>query len=159
MKGFFDIKLKKFLEWVNAGVLFLMFVIVIFQISARTLFTIPVSWTDDACRSTYIAMVFIGASLAMREGTHISVDAVVQLLPWGGKRLFRIIGALIMIPFLVTFIIGAFDNVVTYWNSVISTLGWLRRGYQYLVTAISGCLMLIYNLLNIYDDIRTSVKK
>ena len=159
MKSFFDKKLKNFLEWVNAGVLCIMFIVVALQISARTIFTIPVSWTDDLCRSTYITMVFIGASLAMRDaGAHISVDVVIQFLPVGGKRLFRILGALLMIPFLIVFIIGAFDNVVTYWNSVVSTLGWLRRGHLYLITASSGCLMLIYNFLNLYDDIRTPVK-
>jgi TRAP-type C4-dicarboxylate transport system permease small subunit len=153
--NFFFNKLKWILEWVNGVVLFIMFAVVVIQISARTIFTVPVSWTDDLCRATYIMMVFLGASLAMRdEGAHISVDIAVQFLSAGGKKIFRIIGALVMIPFLIVFIIGAFDNTTTYWGSVVSTLGWLRRGHLYGITAISGCLMLIYNLLNLYDDIR-----
>jgi TRAP-type C4-dicarboxylate transport system permease small subunit len=155
MKSFFDSRLKPILEWVNAGILFMMFAVVLLQISARTIFAIPVSWTDDLCRSTYIFMVFLGASLAMRDqGAHIAVDIAIQFLSEKGKRIFRIIGALVMVPFLIVFIIGAFDNVVTYWGSVVSTLGWLRRGHLYGITAISGCLMLIYNGLNLYDDIR-----
>jgi TRAP-type C4-dicarboxylate transport system permease small subunit len=158
MNLFFE-KLKRILEWLNACVLFLMFAIIILQISARTIFLVSVSWTDDLARATYRTMVFLGASLAIRDsGAHISVDIFVQFLSKRGKTIFRIIAALVIIPFFVTFIIGAFENVVTYWGSIVPTIGWLGWGHLYAVIAVSGCLMFIYNLLNLSDDIRSLVK-
>jgi TRAP-type C4-dicarboxylate transport system permease small subunit len=95
----------------------------------------------------------------MRDsGAHISVDIAVQFLSERGKKILRIIGAFVMIPFLVTFLMGAFENVVTYWGSIVPTIGWLGWGHLYGIIAFSGCLMIVYNLLNMYDDMRSLVK-
>jgi TRAP-type C4-dicarboxylate transport system permease small subunit len=63
-----------------------------------------------------------------------------------------------MIPFIVVMVLGAAENVRRYWNSVISTVGWLKVGHLYLSVAVSGLLMIFYIGLNLFDDIRNRTK-
>jgi TRAP-type C4-dicarboxylate transport system permease small subunit len=145
---------KKTIEYFNAILLFVIFAILIIEIVCRGILRVPISWTDELSRSIYIVLVFLGASAALRDRSHITVDILTQLLPERVKRIFRIISFLVMIPFIVVMVWGAAENVRRYWNSVISTVGWFKVGHLYLAVALSGVLMIFYIILNLVDDIR-----
>ncbi|MDR1932288.1 MAG: TRAP transporter small permease [Spirochaetales bacterium] len=150
--------MKRIIEYVNAALLFIIFAIMLIEIACRGILSIPVSWTDELARSVYIVLVFLGSSLALRDRSHITVDILTQIIPAGAKRIFRIVSSIMMIPFIVTLVIGASENVMRYWTSVISTVGWLKIGHLYLSVAISGILMIFYLVLNLYDDIKNTPK-
>jgi TRAP-type C4-dicarboxylate transport system permease small subunit len=149
---------KRIIEYITAVLLFVIFATLIIEMLCRGVLRVPVSWTDELARSVYIVLVFLGASAALRDRAHITVDIVTQLLPETGKRIFRIISSFAMIPFIVVMIIGAAENVRRYWNSVVSTVGWLKVGHLYLTVVISGVLMIFYIVLNLIDDIRNRTK-
>ena len=69
---------------VNGG-LFLLTLALVFvagtQISLRVLFDLPLSWTEEVARYTFIWWVFFGAIIAFREGRHLGIDALVNLFP------------------------------------------------------------------------------
>jgi TRAP-type C4-dicarboxylate transport system permease small subunit len=134
--------------------LFSILFIIVLAIVCRGILHIPVSFTDELSRSVYIIMVFLGASVALRDRSHVTVDIVTNIVPEKVKRILRIVSAILTIPFIVAMTIGATEDVMRYWTSVISTVGWLKVGYLYLGVAISGVLMIFYIILNLIDDIR-----
>lgn len=80
--------IKKLDEWLarlESGALILaLFLMVLFaslQILLRNLFNTGLPWSDLLLRQLVLWVGFLGASLAAREGRHISIDVLPQFLP------------------------------------------------------------------------------
>jgi len=146
--------MKRIIEWVNAILLFMIFAIISAEILFRGVLRIPIAWTDELSRSVYIVLVFLGASTALRDRSHITVDILTKVLPESAKRVLRIISSLLMFPFIVVMVLGAVENIPRFWTIAIATVRWLKMGYLYLVVVVSGVLMMFYIVLNTIDDIR-----
>ena len=151
--------MKRIIEWINAILLFMIFAIIVMEILFRGVLRIPISWTDELSRSVYIIMVFLGASLALRDRSHITVDIVIRLIPESAKLVLRIISSLLMFPFIVFMVLGAVESMRRFWTIAIATVRWLTMGHLYLIVVISGVLMIFYIALNMIDDIRSIKKK
>ncbi|MBA4391866.1 MAG: TRAP transporter small permease [Syntrophus sp. (in: bacteria)] len=61
------------------------------QIMLRNLFSTGIAWGDALVRSLVLWTGFIGATIAAREGQHISIDVVSRWLSPKGKRVIAII--------------------------------------------------------------------
>lgn len=51
------------------------------QVMSRFVLYFPVPWSEEAMRVLFMWATFIGASLAVRRGAHLSVTALVNALP------------------------------------------------------------------------------
>jgi len=51
------------------------------QVLSRFVFHIPVPWSEEAMRVLFIWATFLGASLAVKHGAHLSVKALLLVLP------------------------------------------------------------------------------
>jgi TRAP-type C4-dicarboxylate transport system permease small subunit len=153
-------RVKRFFEGINGIFQFIIYGTIVLQIVCRNFLRVPVSWTDDWSRVVYMCLVFLGATLALRdEGAHISVDIVIMLLPQRAKQVMKIISCIAMLPIIVVYTIGAFQGMVLYWNSVVNTVKWLTRGELYLYMAVCGCFMFILVIWNTVDAIRIFIQK
>jgi C4-dicarboxylate transporter DctQ subunit len=79
------------LEVVCVSFLLVLSVLVILaDISSRVVLGTSVSWAPELARYAIIWMVFIGGSIAARQGAHISIDVALEVLPskLGRKVLF-----------------------------------------------------------------------
>lgn len=61
------------------------------QIILRNLFSTGIAWGDALVRSLVLWTGFIGATIAAREGQHISIDVVSRWISPKGKRVVAII--------------------------------------------------------------------
>jgi len=72
------------------GMLFVLTLLLVFvtgtQISLRVFFDMPLSWTEEVARYTFIWWVFFGAIIGLRESRHLGIDALVNTFP---KKLLR----------------------------------------------------------------------
>jgi C4-dicarboxylate transporter DctQ subunit len=62
-----------------------MILIAFLQIVLRNLFATGLTWGDPLVRNFVLWVGFIGAAIATREGKHISIDVVSQLVPSRGR--------------------------------------------------------------------------
>jgi C4-dicarboxylate transporter, DctQ subunit len=78
-----DLKRKAdILEDVAVSLLVATTVIVLFiQIISRYVFDHSFAWTEELARFSFIWMVYLSSSLAVREGTHVRVTAQFLILP------------------------------------------------------------------------------
>lgn len=68
----------------------LLMVPVCLQIFARFFTFIPrYIWTEEMARFCFIWVIMIGASIAVRDGTHFTVDVLPQVKTKRGEALFR----------------------------------------------------------------------
>ncbi len=144
--------MKKHLDNLNGFLLAIMFLITLWQIVAR-FFPGTTVWSEELARFVFVWIVFLGAGTLMRDEEHIRIGVISERLGATGRLVFRILCALLVIPFLFILTWGAYLNMLHQWNTFAPTVGWLRLGYVYLALVISGILMLFYLLRNLYQDL------
>jgi TRAP-type C4-dicarboxylate transport system permease small subunit len=62
------------------------------QVFTRFIIRDPLSWTEEAARYLYVYVVFLGASAAVSDRSHVAIDFLVLRLP----RLGRLVVALLV---------------------------------------------------------------
>jgi TRAP-type C4-dicarboxylate transport system permease small subunit len=150
---------KNFLEKLNALVLLCMFCVIVLTVTFREILEIAVSWSADLAQLTFILLVFIGATAVMEDEGHIKINTVVERLSEKGQRVVRILCRLLMIPFLVLFASGAWDNAMRNWEIELGTLDWIKIGHMYLVLVFTTLIMLYYVVLNIVRDVKGTYRQ
>ena len=70
-------KVEKTITWIAFAI---MLGLLLIQVFCRYLFEMPLAWAEEMVRYTYIGVSFLGAAVAMRERTHISIDILPSLL-------------------------------------------------------------------------------
>ncbi len=71
--------------------LFLMVFLAFGQVILRNFFSSGLLWTDIFLRQLVLWVGFLGASLAVRERRHISIDVLPQLIPAAYKPLVQVL--------------------------------------------------------------------
>jgi TRAP-type C4-dicarboxylate transport system permease small subunit len=151
--------MKNFLEKLNALLLFCMFIATILTIVFRNVLEISASWSEDLSQLTFILLVFIGATTVMQDEGHIKINTAVECLSKKGQRIVRIFGRLLMIPFLLLFAYGAWDNAMMNWEIELGTVEWIKIGHMYLVLALTTVIMLYYIAINIVRDVKDTYQQ
>lgn len=132
--------------------LFMLF-LTVGQILFRSVLMISASWSEELAQYTFAFIVFAGAISVTRDENHITITMLLDILPPLGKRIFRIIGRLLTLPFLIVFSWGAFENTQSTWTAGLPTAEWMKIGYMYLVLFISGMFMSYHVIVNMVLDI------
>lgn len=98
--------MKNFISWcqkIENFILVITFIIMVFacfvQVLNRNIFKIPVSGFEEASKYCMIYMVLIGTELGLRDGTQISVTAVVDKFNGIGKKILQIVAKTILVSF------------------------------------------------------------
>ena len=133
--------MKKCLDGISAVLLLFMFLIVVISVFFRLVLNISAPWYLELTQICFIFLVFIGSAACMKDESHIKITLLVDRLNEGTKKIFRIIGRLLMITFLVIFVIGSYKNMLFNWTVGFITVNWMKTGYVYLVLFISGIIM------------------
>lgn len=152
-------KLNKILnnleEYFAASTLFFASLLIFTQALLRYGFNASLYWSDEVARYAIIWFVFIGASIAVREKAHATVDAVTILLPPLLQKIASILANLLGLIFCVMLIWAGADTVsnVLEFGSVTPSLG-MSMAIPYLALPVGGSLMFIRFLQLFIDDIK-----
>jgi TRAP-type C4-dicarboxylate transport system permease small subunit len=126
---------------------------VFLQVLIRFVFKYPLPWTEEIARIAFVYCIFVGATIAVRENSHLQVDFLLVILP---KRVARVA------VFLGMLLVGVFLVFVT-WQGVVLVLATgvqmspvmqVPFKYLYLILPVSGAIMLLYLVANILALIR-----
>lgn len=86
--------LTAFLEYLSMACIAVMTLLVIAQVVLRYVFNDPLDWSEEMARIVFIYLAFIGIGAAYGRRRHMSIDALVILLPPSMKRAveFAVVG-------------------------------------------------------------------
>ncbi|NEU30896.1 TRAP transporter small permease [bacterium LRH843] len=133
--------------------LFLMLVIVFASVINRFIFNGQIRWAEELSRYIMIWASFIGASLGVKKGAHISVDAFVSFLPLKFKKITTIVSNFISLAFcLAVLFIGIPFIMNLLETGQMSPALRIPMYYAYLSVIVGIGLMAIrYIILIIYE--------
>ncbi len=98
-------------EWIISFSLFAMTALAFMQVVRRYIFNTGFSWTLELTGVIFALMIFVGISYGVRVGSHIGVDALVNLLSPGKRRVVSIIAVLLSLVYVGFVMVGALEYV------------------------------------------------
>jgi TRAP-type C4-dicarboxylate transport system permease small subunit len=98
-------KLMGWIDWildkVTLTLLILLNLVVGAQVFARYVVNHSLFWSEELARYLFIWLVFLSASLVLRQDRHIQVTAFVDILPVSIRRVIIALGDLLMLGFVL----------------------------------------------------------
>jgi TRAP-type C4-dicarboxylate transport system permease small subunit len=93
-------RLHRFAEAVAAGLLALIFVAFMLQITLRYFFNWPVGWTTELSLAAWLWLVLWGAAFVLKDHEEIRIDLLSER---AGPRTRRVLGAMAAVSLIVLF--------------------------------------------------------
>lgn len=125
----------------------LMTIIAFVQVVARYVFGFSFSWAEEINRYLVIWVTFVGSAAAFRMGAHVSVSAMVNILPVNIGSKVKMFSQLITLVFFI--ILGYFGLVHTINQTINLQVGPATRlpmAIPYSAVPIGSLLVIIYLL-------------
>lgn len=115
-----------------------------FQVVYRYGFNSSLSWAEEVVIYSIVCMSFVGASMGVRHGVHISVDVLNAFVPPAFNRWLHIVAAILGIVFalaLAYFGFRLFGSTLE--RGMLSPAMRIPMAWVYLPIGISGVLLII----------------
>lgn len=132
--------------WVLAFVVFAQFI-------SRYVFNSSIAWTEEIARYLLIYVTFLGASVAVRNRSHIAVEFMYRYLPEGLVRVTRIVLDVSVIIFAFWAAWLAYQVTMLTKHQTMASID-LSKAWIYGVVCASFILMGIRGLQVLIEDIK-----
>lgn len=126
-------------------------VVLAWQVISRYALNQPSSMTEEILRYGVIWMSMLGAAYATGKGSHLSVDMLRDRLGAAGKLRLDALIALAFIIFAGAVLIYGGMRGVSIAARQTSAVMQIPMSWIYLSLPVSGALMIVYSLLNLFD--------
>lgn len=152
MRKFIDL-IYRGLQWLLTFLIAILIVPVTMQILARFTDIIPnYIWTEEMSRFCLIWIIMIGASVAVRDGTHFDVDVLPTPATAAGLALSRIVVHVAI--FLVALIFLAFGwRFAMFGYDQSSELTGLNMIFIHIAWPVAGFTWLLFLVEKFHDDV------
>jgi len=141
-----------FEEYVAALLMGGLLVVLTLQVVARVLNTSAFFFTEEVSRHLFIVMVFFGASGAIRDRSHVSINIVVQFLPAWLRLLVALACNALVLFFLGVLAYWGWRAAVRQWDIPTTTLE-MPVGLVYAAIPITAVLMVLRTLKQMAEDV------
>ncbi len=133
-------------RWLLGLLMLAMFALVFTNVVTRYGFGFSIAWAEEVSRFLMIWATFLGAGLALREGRHVAIDLLQELMPAPARRAVRIALGLAILGFLGLLILYGAQFVQFGWNKV-TIVTQIPRGIPYLAIPIGAGLLALHLIL------------
>ena len=100
------------------------------NVIARYLFNSNILWALELTVFMFGWLVLLGASYAVKKGTHLGVDAVINILPAGGRKAAALFAVAVCIIYSFLLLKGAWDYWANFANLPQTEGRWFPTGFQ-----------------------------
>jgi len=120
----------------------------------RYFLQIGLGWTEELARYLQIWLTFVGATVAVKRWAHFQLTLVNQWIPAGARRFTQIFAIAAVVALAAIMIKNGIDITRVTWNQASPVMGW-RIGYLYLISPVSGVLMIFFALRHLVITLRS----
>ncbi|MFO0293405.1 MAG: TRAP transporter small permease [Rhodospirillales bacterium] len=129
------------------GLLFTLFL----QVFTRYVLNDPLSWTEEVARYLYVYIVFLGASAAISDRTHVGIDYFAKMLPVVVQWLLSVAVNLLILGALGLLAYWGWRAAMRQWNMPMMVLD-VPYTWVYVVVPITAVLMSVRTLALMRED-------
>jgi TRAP-type C4-dicarboxylate transport system permease small subunit len=140
--------MEKVIEWIVTVIIAVMVVNILLGVFSRFVFHLGIPFTEELGRYLMIWAGYLGCVLALREGSHISITAIVELFPPAGRRIINFLSRLIVTVFLAVIVVTSFTHLRTLSIQKSSAME-IPMAIPYLAVTVGAFLMAIVNIIHL----------
>ncbi|MBL8698082.1 MAG: TRAP transporter small permease [Alphaproteobacteria bacterium] len=129
------------------GLLFTLFL----QVFTRYVLNDPLSWTEEAARYLYVYIVFLGASAAISDRSHVGIDYFAKSLPIKAQWIVSLLVNVAILASLALLIYWGWRAAMRQWNLPLVVLD-IPYTWVYIAIPITAVLMTIRTLFVMRED-------
>ena len=126
---------------------------VFLQVLIRFVFKYPLPWTEEVARIAFVYCIFVGATIAVRDNSHLNVDFLLVALPGKAARALVLLG-MVLVGVFLAFVTWQGIVLVRATGVQMTPVMQVPFKYLYLIVPVSGALMLLFLASNLLDLIR-----
>lgn len=141
------------IRWAIIALMFVMTVIVFAQIFFRYVFNIPLGWSEELARFSFVWVSFLGASALMQVREHINVTIFIDVFPMRLRNACVLLANCCALVCVYFFLTGGIQLTRNEWSQLAPALQ-LPMGWVYLAIPISAALMGVWVLLQTLESAR-----
>ena len=115
------------------------------QIVCRYLFALPLDWSEELARFSFVWCIYMGASLACLRRKHLKVDAGLFLFPRVLRPWAELLGKLLFLVFAIILVYASWEHLVriTWTRPQLSPAMRISMGLAYAAIPLSFGLIVI----------------
>jgi TRAP-type C4-dicarboxylate transport system permease small subunit len=136
--------LHKACVFISASCLVIMTVIIPWGVFTRYVLGFGSSWPEPMAILLMIVFTFFSASACYRDGLHIAVMAVADMVSPGARRLLGLLAEVSMVSINLFMLIWGYELVLTTWHQVIGEFPLVTAGVTYLPIPVGGTITLLF---------------
>ncbi|MBM3480129.1 MAG: TRAP transporter small permease [Alphaproteobacteria bacterium] len=123
------------------------------QVFTRYVLNDPLSWTEEAARYIYVYIVFLGASAAISDRTHVGIDYFAKALPVRAQWALSAGVNLLVLSALALLAYWGWRAAMRQWNMPMVVLD-IPYTWVYLVVPVTAVLMSVRTIALMGEDWR-----
>ncbi len=140
----------RLLKGILTALMVLLLIPVFLQVVSRFVDFIPrYIWTEEIARFAFVWIIIIGATIAVRDGSHFNVDILPRMSETVGRRIEFVL-LCFMLFFAMIFLIGGF-SFAKFGSSQYSEIAGLPMLTLYIGWPIAGLSWILFLTEKIYD--------
>jgi TRAP-type C4-dicarboxylate transport system permease small subunit len=120
------------------------------QVVARYFFNSPFFWTEEISRIFMIYMTFMGASIVLSKGEHLSLDLLLNYSSGVIHKIQKILISLFILLFSISMTFYSAKMITKTWY-MVTPLGF-PRGFIYLALVIGGFLLILESIVILLQE-------
>jgi TRAP-type C4-dicarboxylate transport system permease small subunit len=132
-------------QWLVIALMATMATLVFVNVVSRYVFNYSIIWVEELTQYQMIWIAYLGAGLALREGRHVAVDTLQDLLSPRLRRHLRLLIWLALVAFLLALTILGFQIAAFTWNQETPVMN-IPTGIPYLAIPIGAAVFLLHAL-------------
>ena len=141
-------------KYLSIVVLFIMLVIVFWQVVLRFVFNSANSWSEELARYLHVFLVYIACGYATRIREHISIEALIHVFPKRVRPYLARFGEVIFLVLCIIIIVFGFQQSMSIFRMGRVSSGLkISMGYVYLILPVGYTLTSIRIIQNWILDI------
>jgi TRAP-type C4-dicarboxylate transport system permease small subunit len=123
-----------------------MALLVFLNVVTRYVFNHSIIWVEELTQYEMIWVAYLGAGLALREGRHVAVDTLQDLLPALPRKWLRTLIAIAVAAFLLVLTVLGCQIVAFTWNQETPVMN-VPTGLPYMAVPLGAAAFLLHLLL------------
>ncbi|NOU97836.1 TRAP transporter small permease subunit [Paenibacillus sp. LMG 31456] len=146
--------------WLASFFLVLFSSLTVLQILTRFIFNVSLTWSEEISRYAFIWFVYLSASYAVKNRTHVRFQFLVDAVPTKLQNVLKFLALLCWLSFLVFLLIYSSKITIQLFNTMqLSPANRIPMYMIYLVLPIGSFLMTIRVIQHIVDFWRKTVRR
>lgn len=126
-------------------------IVTFLQVLCRFVLKVPISWSEEVARLSFVWMILLGSGLAVREGTHLSLNVLSGSLPPAARGAFAIGVNVVIVAVAVLILVYGGSYVQRSIGKRMVTIP-VPANCVYIAAPISAVVMILNALENIVDQ-------